>query len=170
MTTLAYDGRLLAADMQHTFGHSARLQRPRSKIFKVRQSHRRFVAATSGTEVGALMLLAWYLNTPETVAGKEVGAPIQDESQQGSLIVVELLPDKSHKAAHITYNGAVYDITGDHYASGSGAEYAEGAMAAGASAASAVEIASRYDVFSGMGVEVVDLLNHPAHAELFNKL
>ena len=173
MTTIAYDGRMLAADMQHTFGGSSKYQRPRSKIKRIRYGDRRFIAALSGTEPGAMALIEWYVHSTNSggrrVIDYPLDSPILPEDRSATVLIAELFKTGPHKVVHVSSNGAVYEANGQ-YAIGSGADFAEGAMAAGAAAYVAVEIASKFDVFSGMGVEVVDLKDHPLDAYLFTVL
>jgi ATP-dependent protease HslVU (ClpYQ) peptidase subunit len=171
MTTIAYDGRFLSADMQHTFGGTSRYQQPRSKIKRIRFGDRRFVTALSGTEPGALVLIEWYVFSRggRDVAGYPLDAPALTEDRQANVLIAELFPDGQHKVVHVSSNGAVYEATGP-YAIGSGTDFAEGAMAAGAPSFTAVEIAAKFDVFTGMGVEAVDLKDHPRDPALFTAL
>lgn len=70
-------------------------------------------------------------------------------------------------ALHVLQNGEVYyyadrwtpsgPLTGDHFAIGSGARYAVGAMTYGASASEAVRVAIQNDVFSGAPVSLLRL-------------
>lgn len=137
MTTVAFDGRTLAADRKMGGWMDA------CKIFKLKDG--RYLAGAG-----------YYDQIVEVVAWIDEGAhpdkkPKLPEDEGSSLLLVE--------------EGAAYWLTWPYLrtvlvrdpfvAIGSGGEFALGAMAAGANARKAVEIACRFDPHSGKGVHSV---------------
>lgn len=149
MTTIAYDTKSLVSDSQSTLSGEQIYEEDCQKIFP---------------EVGPFAILA--------VAG----------NYQNAMDVIDVVKDYA-KIDHIlgldfkslgwqcsmlaiTYDGKLWHYTGDKsfelrpdlpFAVGSGAEYALGAMAAGADAATSVSIASRFDLYTNNNLQVVDL-------------
>lgn len=95
------------------------------------------------------------------VSTNQVGAGelIMDWYIKGAKKPVPELPEDIFTMLVVKPNGEAYyannsfliagPLTGEYFAIGSGSDYAQGAMAMGASAEQAVEIAARFDVWSG---------------------
>lgn len=147
MTTVAYDGKTLAADKMSTTNGRPHLS-VHEKIRRINYHGQAALAAGAGTIVYSHTVIEW-LNR---------GAPSDDKPDLPG-------PDDSFTVMVVT-EGGVFIYTDSlvpvpvgniPWALGSGSEYALGAMAAGASAKRAVEIACTLDVSSGMGVDVLTL-------------
>lgn len=139
MSTIAWDGRIgmLAADRQLTLGNSPL---PVTKLFRLDSSLGCMLVACCGEYEDAMLFIDWMADgKPGTIA-------LQDNF---SALVVD-------KGRCWRYGQQLqgYLIDAPFWAAGSGADYAVGAMAMGANAREAVEIASQYDVFTGCGVDV----------------
>lgn len=158
MTTIAYDGTILAADTQMTMG-SHRLDSDTQKIFQPKPGE------------------SWYVNGVRAIAFGVAGKLIGVQAVQGALASCMsgyqgLTPHtrfpKGYAISYlvVTETGEVY--TGGQYeddeypwmakvatpiAIGSGCEFAIGAMAVGAPADAAVAVASQYDVNTGKTVQ-----------------
>lgn len=170
MTTIAYDGRSIAADMLETMQNGERLPKGVHKIMRCsipkhlgaipeppkgsipdgyewtvvprrEQPRQRVIVAFSGTLLGARELLEHHVNGTR-VLGQPIG--FTQVGPHGSLIVVHLDTDDCN-TVFIGSDGSTSDITGCIYASGSGGDYAVGAMYAGKGAHQAVEIAAICD-------------------------
>jgi len=143
MTVIAWDGKIIAADKQAS--HCG-LKREVTKLF----------ISTKGNEVlgfsqdyeNGLGLIEWY----NEGAVRRDWPAWQTETSWGRLVVAghkylfcyEQLPFKQ-----------LYSV--DPTAFGSGRDFALGAMAAGADAIRAVEIACRFSDSCGMGIDAYDL-------------
>lgn len=139
MTTVAWDGKSLAADSQATAGVL------RCRARKIVKSASGFVAAGAGDLNGILPWLRWVQQglkpeqQPETLHGKS------------TIIIVD-----PRGRAHTFEGSAVrVPLRNKFWAFGSGAELALGAMAMGADARTAVKIASQFDVYTGGRVIVL---------------
>lgn len=135
MTTIASDGRTVAADGLATVGDEP-----------VSFSLRKLARLSDGTIVGLggsqrlfEPMIKWYVagcgedNLPKTTASDEFGFYV-------------FLPDKVLCFNHGSPYPSVY---GYPFAGGSGEDYASGAMAFGATPTQAVEIAAKFNVKTG---------------------
>lgn len=143
MTTVAWDGRTLAADKQITFGSLALRGR---KVFRVPDPDgRRYLVGFAGKAYVIEAMLFWMRN-PATSPPR-----IHGDDDIHVLIV-----DGRRRLFTINNASLVWvPVSARRYAIGSGADFAEGAMDAGAPAAAAVRIAMRRDVHTGIGVDSV---------------
>jgi ATP-dependent protease HslVU (ClpYQ) peptidase subunit len=149
MTTIAWDGCTLAADKQAT---NCGLRRTVKKIARITKGpYEGYLAGFSGLIYLWLELQAWLesgadpKSFPEKQTGTDTSTHVLLISPKGKVYVLEEGP----------YPSPFEDII---FACGSGRDFALGAMAAGTSAREAVEIASRFDCSSGMGVDVLHLV------------
>lgn len=151
MTTIAWDGNMLAADRRVSFG-----QGRMGEITKIaRRESDGALIGSSGATALCQALERWFL------AG-EVGDP------------PKLDVDKDNAAAGfiVRPDGAIDDVSSSGiariesklYARGAGADYALGAMSMGADAGRDVEVASEWDNGTGDGVNT--LLLRPNYAAL----
>ena len=141
MTTFAYKNGFLAADTLITYGNG-RL----GHMSKIVKNDKGWLFAASGTIDGVKKILDWgrrgYIDRGiPNIEGTD-GFVVEPDGQTYSLVKGELVP---------------FLITGKGYAEGTGGNYAEGAMEAGASAKQAVEIAMIYDTKTGGTIEVLKL-------------
>jgi len=148
MTVIAWDGKTLSADKQTTAGSMKRKLR---KITRLDNGH--LIGAT-GNSTDCKRYMEWY----DSVCKKEVGEFVKFPTWQG---------DSHPHLMVVTPWKGVYMYTGtdeyldytenDVFAIGSGAEYALGAMRAGADSVKAIEIASEFDAYCGMGIDSIEL-------------
>lgn len=163
MTTIAFDGKTLAADKQTTQG-SCRLTLEAEKIFQVAQADPWFVMGQRVAAFGVAGTLQGSHYVREAMLSA-TGLDVKTTFPKG--VVVTWLA--------VTEDGNVY--VGGQYedddvawltkvtapiAIGSGCEYALGAMAAGVTAVGAVEIAARFDVNTGGEIQVI----HPGKSPI----
>jgi ATP-dependent protease HslVU (ClpYQ) peptidase subunit len=141
VTTVAWDGGTPAFDSQTTCGNHRDLNVTKA----VR--HRGVIAAVAGTSALGLKFLDWFRSgmqgdPPEAGSG-------DDDSYWGLIVTKDRL---------LIWNSAGW-LAGvnEPYTLGSGGTYALGAMASGADARTAVEIAARYDVNTGGKITVLSL-------------
>ena len=148
MTTVAFDGRSMAGDRLYACGGSP-LRGPVPKIRRLMFNGVPAVAGGSGTLEYANALLDWLqAGSPQ---GREPMLP--PDPDDGATVIVATA-DMVYTYSNSTTPIALGKI---QWASGSGANYALGAMKAGVSAKRAVEIACELDLYSGAGVDVLTL-------------
>jgi len=144
MTVIAWDGKTLAADRQCTRGN---LIGNVTKIERVGAS----IVANAGDFVYGNMLMHWFR---QGAVFDDWPKPMDDETH-GALLAVT-------PGGILHYCGvpvpAVFRDLSQHFADGSGRDIAHGAMAAGADARRAVQIACDLDAFCGGGVDAFELL------------
>jgi ATP-dependent protease HslVU (ClpYQ) peptidase subunit len=136
MSTLAWDGRCLAADQQITIGGTPVAG---TKIFRGTD----FLIGGCGDIQEVLLFVEWY----ESGQLKTDKPMLTRDSFTGYVV------DENKVLWRFDHLLVPYKITRPFWAAGSGADYAMGAMAAGQSARRAVEIAIDLDINSGMGVQ-----------------
>ena len=138
MTVIAWDGKILAADKQVTYGNLRRVTR---KIFKVGDCFVAF-AGTAGT---SHVLLNWFKSGEKKEAWP---SEIQQTEEWSHLIV-------ANKSAFYWYDRHPYKLHLRQKLSawGIGSDFAIGAMEAGADAITAVRIASKHCEGCGFGVD-----------------
>jgi len=145
MTVIAWDGKTLAADKLTTSGDVALTT---TKIFTFELDNKPVYAASCGTLVEGLILIDWYKDG----ADPEKYPEFQKGEKTGSTLVIV--------RDGVCYEWQTYATPIKHQdpfiAFGCGREFAIGAMAAGATAIEAVEIASRHNPDCGRGVDAFD--------------
>ena len=136
MTTVAWDGKTLAADSQVTIGNC------RGSGTKLVSNDRGYIAAGAGTLGEVLPWLSWVLN------GMDMD---ERPSSLGEDSVVIIVPPRGSPlwfaGSHIPTK-----LPRKKFAIGSGSDFAMGAMAAGADAVTAVKIAADHDVYTNRKV------------------
>lgn len=149
MTTYAYRNGILAYDEQGTGGSYTAL-----RIDKAVQ-HNGMTAVICGDGGFGASYLEWVRK-----AGKKVFTTLPPASKWS------LKPDDADIGAMIFYKGEAYavdgvalpyKVRGEFFANGSGMPVALGAMAAGATAKEAVEIAAKYDVYTGGEIRTMEV-------------
>ena len=142
MTCIAWDGRMLAADRQAT---NAGMRRVVSKLRLLPDSL--WMTGTGDASILAEMM-AWF----EAGANVEKFPKRQASDDGGAFLVVR-------RAEILVYERGPIPLPlhpdNKIAAWGSGRDYAIGAMEMGADAAKAVEIACRWEVYCGHGVDSV---------------
>lgn len=146
MTTIAWDGKTMAADKQST-GGGMKYQSHESKIHKGTYHGMPALFAGAGTSVYSAAVIEWLL------AGMPDDKPEMPSAPDSFTVLV------ATELGLFEYIDSLRPVPLGirKWAIGSGNEYAFGAMAAGASAKKAVEIACALDVNSGMGVDTLTL-------------
>lgn len=139
MTTIAYRDGVVAADTQATDGHGC----TNGRVLKV-ERRGPFLAAAAGQACLARRFLDWFrsglVGEPE---------PGNDERNADGMI---FMPDG--RIVEFSPLGSK-TVFADFYATGSGMDYALGAMAMGASAEEAVRVAARFDSSTGGRITVL---------------
>jgi len=147
MTTIAWDGKTLAADACSWSGGARRRMR---KVFKVTAADGRlFLVAFAGNGSFALAVLAWMRSErdrPDPLAFM----PQTELPNQCALVI-----DQQRRVWQLG-NELVYTQMRERvYAFGGGQDFAWGALEAGATAAQAIRIAMRRSDYAGLGVDSV---------------
>lgn len=140
MTTIAWDGKVLAADRQQTSGDM------RTKATKIFRLDNKTVVAICGTLSCGLLLVEWY----KAGAKAEAWPTFQQDDLWSRLIVATPKGIVEYEQLPVPL-----PILEPFMAFGSGRAYALGAMAAGCGAREAVKIASKFDTFTGLGVDAI---------------
>lgn len=145
MTTIAWDGKTLAADGQVTVGDSGIMTLKRQKIFKNVGMFDVLAFAGSLEPVGEF--LEW---------AKNPGDGVPPEGEYTVIFAVDGTLHYSHMKTPIMQSVEIGK--GDIDAWGSGAAYALGAMRSGKTAVQAVNIAIQCDAYTGGKVRSVRIL------------
>lgn len=147
MTTIAYDGQILATDSQCTAGGKIQ-NREEQKLYKYKNGEVCWYVALAGDVSTVPEVLRWLLK------GMGCGQPPQAGEWWGILVM---------------YTGGVYrayelDNLGPHqipkanpFSIGSGNAYAMGAMYSGLDAIQAIKVASQLDVWTNDRIQCVRL-------------
>jgi len=150
-TTIAYDGKILAADSQSTCGGRKWLD-GRKKIQEIGD----FYVAGSGVVFLIDKFISIWREKDKDTAKKEVSKLAESEDGVCFIIVHKV----TGKFSVIYIN---HDKVSEHhdrrlpFAIGSGDDYAMGAMGAGKTADEAVGIAAQHDLFTGGNIQSVSI-------------
>lgn len=142
MTTIAWDGRTLAADKGSWFGG---LHQPVRKVHRVTAPDgRRFLVAMAGDAVFATQCLRWMRGEIDN-PGRCLGG---DENRDVMVVIDERrrIWRLSSRLVYVPYEGKVH-------AHGAGQEIALGALMAGADAVKAIKITMQVSDFAARGVD-----------------
>lgn len=159
MTTIAYDGRYLAADTMATYGQTIKCQQPYSKLrMEARKGYGNAVVHYAFALAGNLATLqawsTWFHGIDTQLPVDPHKAPVGAGAETTFIVVVQGMP------AHALNAETPYMLEADvPDAWGSGARFALGAMAMGANAVEAVAAAMVHDAYTGGMVEFIEL--HP---------
>lgn len=143
MTVIAWDGKTLAADKLSARGGTG------YTITKIRRIDNLLVGASGGSDYCAQML-AWI------EGGRDIAKFPADQNTKDDFACVVAVTDGGRV---LTYDRTPYPVHIESmpFAIGCGRDCALGAMAAGATAAEAVEITGRFDINCGRGVDMLEL-------------
>lgn len=144
MTTIATDGKTVAADGQRTLG-SERISMVEKKL---RMKAGRIYAIT-GTFAFFDDLIMWHI-----MGARVEDVPKGDGDNGWSLLVIEPGATGVHRYTSECPRLEIFPYPATF---GSGADYAMGAMCAGADPREAVTIASRLDINTGGEIQVIDI-------------
>ena len=139
MSVVVWDGKTLAADRQGTSGE---LKMPMSKIKKLPSGE---IVAWVGDQLSGLKLIHWYESGANA---DDFPLDISNEERHAVLVVAGF-----HGAVFYAVDAYPLPCEGPYMAWGSGDGYALGALAMGADAVRAVEIASQLSILCGFGVD-----------------
>lgn len=144
MTTIAWDGQILAVDRQATVGSA------KNTVSKMTLTPQRdFVLAGAGNPAVLRLLVLWF------VAGRNPKA--WPEAQSGDSWTRLIALDIANRRVFVYERWpAEVEVEDPFDAWGSGCEYATGVMACQRSAVEAVRIASRFDAHTGRGCDFFD--------------
>lgn len=148
MTTVVWDGRSMAGERMYCIGGTP-VKGPAPKIRRLTWKGVPAVMGASGVLEYGNALMDWLESG--TPAGREPMLPSDDDDGANVLLATADMTYLFHNSLTPVAIGKI------PWAAGSGANYALGAMAMGASARKAVEIACGLDVNSGMGIDVLRL-------------
>ncbi len=151
MTTIAWDGQLLAADSQLSIGDTP--VHGHAKLFALRRmSSMHMLVGISGCQPRGWDLVREFCAHWKTIQiDPNLAAlqPLTGEHQATVMVAVLKPADRvTHRMFLVTRDGGVTDMTARKWAIGSGADYALGAMGAGANALQAVRVAAELDVYT----------------------
>lgn len=143
MSVIAWDGRTIAADCQGT-GSDMRV-----RLSKMRRLDDGTILAWTGEQGPGLAMARWYEN-----GAKPEQWPASQNKDDWSRLIVLPLNGKPYSYERYPEQIEFFD---DLQAWGAGRDFALGAMAMGADARKAVEVASRFSAVCGFGVEAYDV-------------
>lgn len=137
MSVIAWDGKTLSADRQSTNAEM------RVSVSKMRKTDDAIIAWTGAYEYG-LLLAQWYIDGAQT----DKWPAFQRTDKWCRLVVAT-------KQGVVEYEQepVAQPVSAEFFAWGAGRDFAMGALAMGATAQQAVEIASRFNVYCGVGIE-----------------
>lgn len=140
MTTLAWDGTTFAADRQLTLSY---MRHGGTKLFTVDGG----IAAISGRYEVGLKIIAWLQSERDPDKYPKMNTDRDDESAAVYWVM------NTGRAFRFFDYPLPMPLAESFFAAGSGRDYALGALAHGADAIEAVQIACRFDTLSGVGVD-----------------
>lgn len=143
MTVIAWDGKTLAADRQMTWSDM------RSTVCKLRKLPTGEILGVTWDACRSVAVLKWF----EDGADPEKWPKVQTEEDYARLIVAR----PGGKLAYFDYLPIEQPILDPFMAFGAGRDFAMGAMAMGADAQKAVEIACRFSVGCGLGIDAFEV-------------
>ena len=142
MTTIVFDGKTLASDSQTTNGSTVASLKSK-KIFKLNKNKKYKLVGFCGCVVNSKKMLSWFKGEIEEY-------PVGVDSVAMAI---------THKnKIHIYYDEPEYIVHEYKTASiGSGSDFANAAMMAGASAKESVKVAIKMDIYSGGRIQTIDV-------------
>lgn len=144
MTTIAFDGRTLAADKGSWSGG---LHQPVKKVHRITAPDgRRFLVAMAGDPVFATLCLAWMRGEIDNP-----GACLEENKSSDVMVVI----DEKHRVWRLSSRLVYVPYEGQLHAHGAGQEIALGALMAGADAVKAIRITAQISDFAARGVDFV---------------
>jgi ATP-dependent protease HslVU (ClpYQ) peptidase subunit len=145
MSIIVWDRKSIAADRQ---GTTYGMRYAAQKLHRVLTVEGTMALACVGNEEAAHLLFAWY---KAGCKKDEWPALVQSDKENNAYLIVA-----TRKGCVVYQRQPVAIAVLDEFiAWGSGRDYAMGAMAKGATAREAVEIACRFDVSCGIGVDEI---------------
>jgi hypothetical protein len=146
MTTIAFDGRTLAADKG---AWSNGLHQPAKKVHRITAPDgRRYLVAFSGDAIFCSDVLRWMLG------GEKPGKCLPDDEQRDCAVVI----DEQRRIWRLSHRLIYYRMYGRVHSHGAGQEVALGALMAGADAVKAIRITMAVSDYAARGVDWVRFL------------
>lgn len=144
MTTIAWDGRTLAADRAAwSSGNKYRVR----KVYKVRAPDgRRFLVAFSGDANYCFAVLGWMRGGPR---------PGAYPNKDGAYTIAVVIDEKNRIWRMDSDDLKYVPVLEKIHASGAGQDYAIGALEAGATATEAIRITIKRSDYAALGVDSV---------------
>ena len=139
VTVIAWDGKHMAGDRRRTVGGTPM---PATKVRRWRTRDGTFLVGCAGDSFDCERFHDWFKS------GCEGERPVATS-------LFALVVDSRLRCWFYAEKPGYHEITLPFFAIGSGADYAVGAMAKGASASEAASIACRFDIGCGDGVDTV---------------
>ena len=146
MSVVAWDGKTIAADRQGTVAGMRHLARKICLLPVVNS-----VVAWTGTLDQGVALSAWFTAGADPRSWPE----FQKDKEDWTRLIVAT-PNRIYTYERLP---VLQEIEDSFFAWGSGRDFAMGALAHGADAVTAVEIASAWDAGCGLGVDAFSLQN-----------
>lgn len=144
MTTIAWDGKLLACDSQITFGQE---EHTIIKMHKVPDG----IAAFSGVYCYAMQIIEWLRGERDA---KDYPYPRSGKDEDGSSVI--MVTGEKKLFVYEWYSHIPMELTSGQYAQGSGSMAARAAMLCGKNAREAVLIASQIDNSTNSDIYIGD--------------
>lgn len=144
MSTVAWDGKTLAADRQSTQGDLAGVC---NKIYQLATGE---LVAWVGMRCAGEVMMRWYTEGADLKAYPS----FQSNNDLNCHFIVISVDGTAHEYSQ---HPVAMLRSQKPWAWGSGRDFALGAMAMGANATQAVKVASQFDINTGMGVDYFDV-------------
>jgi hypothetical protein len=145
MTTIAWDGEVLAADNAGWYGTIKMRVR---KLHVVTFNRETYLAAVCGSEAFVLSALAYLRGEGEKPAPRDF-----EDVQTGAAFA--LLVDRDSRPWQLTTMFHKVPVYEPFHAMGAGREFAQGVLAVGGKAVQAIELTTEYTDFAGLGVSAM---------------
>ena len=140
MTTIAWDGKTLAGDKQSTSGNTPTVT---VKVAKIKRGKEVYLVGFCGRLADGQAFFRF------------VERDFQDAPPINDLSAMVIKRDGTVTTySDVNANPCALGKL-DYWAVGSGSDYALGAMAFGATAEQAIEVATKLDIYTGMGIDTV---------------
>ncbi len=143
MSIIAYDGKMIAADRQ---GTAQGMRMTMTKLIRLPDNNE--IAAFTGSQSVGLTLIDWYVKGRD----KDKWPKIQETDDFTDLIITN-----ADGCFFYQKQPEIIKVEDKFMAWGCGRDYAMAAMGMGASAKEAIEVACRFDVYCGHGVDCFEL-------------
>jgi ATP-dependent protease HslVU (ClpYQ) peptidase subunit len=166
MTTIAYTNGFMACDSKVTGGDDFVTRC--NKIIRLPHGH--LLGLSGDADERDFIKLMGTIRGEKNIPSREQLRALKQAIRgllvlkNGRIFYVEVYFDEMAGDSDMAYSAQVYECHEKFAAMGNGFRYALGAMAAGATAAKAVEIACKYDIYTGPPVRVVPLKQTEASA------
>ena len=145
MTVIVWDGKTLAADRQIGYGGATRAT---TKIFRVGST----LVGFSGNASIAMQVLQWLKDGAQADKYPNTSDPENDS------VLTTIIITSDGRVSQLERTPYPINLSdNDFYCIGAGADFAYGALAMGATAREAVEVANKYSQYCGHGVDVLGL-------------